>query len=68
MDQTEKYVRSINNVGQVRIPVQVRKLLGLTQKGLIVFEIKGKKVEVRGADEREKHVFVRGSRHGSDEE
>ncbi|MBM4436308.1 MAG: AbrB/MazE/SpoVT family DNA-binding domain-containing protein [Actinobacteria bacterium] len=46
---TKEILRPVSEKGQVTIPVEIRKALGITRKGKVAFEIAGDEVKVKAA-------------------
>lgn len=47
MKLTEEHIRTVTTKGQVTIPVEVRRLLGVKPQDKVVFEVKDGRVELR---------------------
>ncbi len=47
MEISEEYIRKVSTKGQITIPVEVRRLLGVKPHDKVVFVVKGGRVQLR---------------------
>lgn len=51
-----KFQREIGQKGQVVIPIDIRRMLGLRENSSVIFEIVGEEVKLKSQEDPEKYV------------